>query len=400
MTVVQHSINVLDPIAITIRGGPPGASWAVTKTGPPGSLTNGTGYGTATGTLNSSGAYTDSTNTFLIPGVYTFVFTFANFTGTIANGATRTYTLTVLPGYSLALTAVSIVNSGQPVIVTITGAPNEVVTYSGPTSGTLTLNSSGTITGDIASGVTLLPKTYKWTLDGNKTPNIVNYELIVSPQAQTPAPVTYTLTVTGPATLVAGSLLTVTISGAPNEVVSFTGTTTGSVTLGANGRLTAELTQGKGATPGYFAWNLDGNITNNITSYAVTVTPAATPVPTGTPPVITAFYESDYYLYWTTTGSVTRIQISIVEGPIWQEAALHEQYPILFYAVNTNNNSGQTPYSLHNAKLFLSGEYYIKLTVFGLGGISTTIGYGSLGPGVQDLKVVYVPVGTGDESGG
>ena len=399
--VGQHSMNVLDQIAITVTGGPPGASWAVTKTGPAGSLTNGTGYGTSTGALNPSGSYTDNLTTFLIPGVYTFVFTFANFTGTITGGATRTYVLTVLPGYTLALTGENILTSGQPVTVTITGAPNEVVTYSGTTSGTLTLNNSGKITGDLAYGVILPPKTYKWTLDGNKTPNIVSYELVVSPQVQTPAPVSYTLAVTGPSTVTAGSLITLTISGAPNEVVTFTGTTTGSGTLGANGRLTVEVTQGNGATPGYYAWNLDGNVTTNVVSYAVTVTPAVTPTPTGSPPVITSFYEDNYYFFWTTTGSVTRFEIDIVEGPIWQEAALHEQYPILFYAVNTNNNSGQTPYDLHNAKLFLDGEYYIKLTVFGPGGIIATNSYGSLSPGASDLKVVYVKRSDqGDQSGG
>ncbi len=222
------------------------------------------GNTTGTRTLSSIGqdTFDITSGSTLAAGNYTW-----SFDGN-ATPNTLSLSVQVTPAYTLAVTGPSTVIEGQLANVTITGAPNEAITVTqvGKPPINFYLTNFGNITGDISNNGTISAGTYSWTLDGNQTPNSVNYTLIVTPA--------YTLTVTGPATEVSGQPLNVTISGAPNDTVTYVGPTTGTITLNSVGGGVANIA---GATPiaaGNYSWTFSGTKTTTNQTYTVTITPA------------------------------------------------------------------------------------------------------------------------------
>jgi hypothetical protein len=90
---------------------------------------------------------------------------------------------------------------------------------------------------------------------------------------------------------------------------------------------------------------------------------------TSAPPVITSFSVtgSNYEFYWTTSGSISTIQLHIVAGP-----GFGITYPTLVYSVNTSNNNGSYVYS-NRSGLVNNGNYVMRLTVTGPGGQTFTL---------------------------
>ena len=106
------------------------------------------------------------------------------------------------------------VKEGQQIVVTITGAPNERVSFTGETSGTVTLDAFGKFSTNLSTGVVLSLGTYNWIFDGDITTNTPSYITKVVPN--------YNLTVVGPSLSTKSSPLRVSVSGAPNEILTIT----------------------------------------------------------------------------------------------------------------------------------------------------------------------------------
>ncbi len=176
---------------------------------------------------------------------------------------TITYSLTVDATSQINVTGPASVQFGNPIIVTISGAPNELVDWSGTSSGSAPLDGAGTLTADINPNKDLRGGTYSWTVKGNKSSNSKTYTVIV---------VAGQLQINGPSTAAYGSAISITINGLPNETVSYTGTSTGSYTLNNSGSYTFDLNPNRDLPVGTYAWDLTGNKTNNTVKYSINIT--------------------------------------------------------------------------------------------------------------------------------
>ena len=237
------------------------------------------------------------------------------FTGTYDPSLIVPFSFNVTPKYLLAVTGPTpSVVSGAAINVTITGAPAEVVssTLNGVPGPSITLTTvgvgtlaTGTGTMNLAAGITLAPSNsaYVWTFTGSLSKNTVwpTYSVFVNSP--------YNLTVTADTySPPSGTAVNVTVSGAPGEVVNYTGSVNnGSITLSSPasgaGTYTFNILSGQAAlSPGPYTWTFTGTAprTTNTASLAITVGVAI--------PGITSFSRnsSDGRYYWVSTGSVVR----------------------------------------------------------------------------------------------
>ena len=235
-----------------------------------------------------------------------------NFSGSNDPSYVFPFSFNVTPKYLLAVTGPQpSVQSGDPIVVTITGAPAEVVnslfgSVPGPSLTLTTVGAGTTATGsgtvDLAAGITLAPSTtpYVWTFTGNKSKNTVWP--------------TYSVRVNSPYTLSvvadnynppAGTAVNVTVSGSPGEIINYTGSVSnGSITLSnpstGPGVYTFNILAGVATlSPGPYSWTFTGTAprTNNTTTLAITVGVAI--------PTITSFSRnsSDGRYYWVAAGT-------------------------------------------------------------------------------------------------
>jgi len=176
---------------------------------------------------------------------------------------TLTYSLTVDALSTINVTGPASVQYGAPIVVTISGAPNELISYTGTTTGSAPLDGTGSLTADINPNKDLRGGTYSWTVSGNKSSNTKTYTVVV---------VSSQLQINGPANAAYGSAISITINGLPNEVVTYTGTTTGSYTLNNTGSFTFDLNPNRDLPVGTYQWSLKGNKTTNTVSYSINIT--------------------------------------------------------------------------------------------------------------------------------
>lgn len=171
-----------------------------------------------------------------------------------------TYSVTVAGISSLFISGPSNVRYGESITINITGAPNEVVTWNGVSSGSAALNSAGSLTIDINPNKDIRGGVYNWIFTGNKSNNSATFSLaIISSELQ----------VNGPPVMTYGSAINITVNGIPNETVTFSGSSTGSYTLSSNGQVTFDLNPDRNIPVGFARWIFDGNQTTNSVVYVV-----------------------------------------------------------------------------------------------------------------------------------
>ena len=261
-----YSTVTLKPIAISITGGPPNATVTIVKSGPPG----GWGAGnpdtiTSTATLLADGSLEDTSGAFFSqPGTYIYGFDFSNFTGTIVDDGSslifhRKYMVTVAAGWELTVDGQSSSATvskfvGDKFDVVIGGTPGETITYTGFSTGTLQIGSTGSTRVPLEFPS---PGTYTWTLTSVQSSG---------------SPATYTAQITtktyaldasfSKAVYSAGEAMMVTVTGAPNDVISYTGTVptgtlSGQFNLDTNGYLSQDITGGVLVPPGSYSFTLN-----------------------------------------------------------------------------------------------------------------------------------------------
>lgn len=89
---------------------------------------------------------------------------------------------------------------------------------------------------------------------------------------------------------------------------------------------------------------------------------------TSAPPVITSFSVtgSNFTFFWTTTGTVSSVEMQIVSGP-----SFGITYPSTVYRLNTALNNGSFAYT-NRSGLVKNGTYVMRLIVYGPGGQTYT----------------------------
>ncbi|WP_242157553.1 glycine-rich domain-containing protein [Aestuariivivens sediminis] len=150
--------------------------------------------------------------------------------GTCTRTLTDTETVTVNPlPTAPTLSSNSPVCSGEDAIFTISGIPGDQVTYAGDASGIATIGGGGTVDVTI-SGVTA-DVTLNLTLvdDGTCTRTLTNTETVTV----NPLPTAPTLSSNSP--VCTGDDAIFTISGTPNDQVTYTGDASGTTTIGGGG---------------------------------------------------------------------------------------------------------------------------------------------------------------------
>lgn len=223
-----------------------GGTATITFTGTPNAVVtyNVNGGSAQTIALNASGTATITT-TFTATTVYNLVSVTTSGTPSCTQPVTGSITLNVLPLPTAAVTSSQTICSGSQVTITFTGTPNAIATYTvnGGANQTIALNASGTAT---------LTNTYT----SNTTITLVSVATTTAPICTQPLTGSVTVTVqplpvatiSGTATVCSGSPATITFTGTPNAVVTYTvdGGANQSITLNASG--TAALTNTYSAT--------------------------------------------------------------------------------------------------------------------------------------------------------
>lgn len=298
-----------------------------------------------------------------------------NFTGSNDPTYVFPFSFSVTPKYLLAVTGPQpSVQSGDPIVVTVTGAPAEVVnimfgSVPGPslTLGTVgagtTATGSGTL--DLVSGITLNPSTtpYLWTFTGNKSRNTIWP--------------TYSVRVNSPYNLSvvadnynppAGTAVNVTVEGSPGEIINYAGSVSnGSITLSSPstgpGVYTFNILAGVATlSPGPYSWTFTGAAprTNNTATLAITVGVAV--------PTITSFSRnsSDGRYYWVAAG--TSIARHLVRATLNSVTFNNSSAITLYDLYSTNSSIG--PVSLE-AGISSGTTVTFRLNVYNVqGGVS------------------------------
>jgi len=190
----------------------------------------------------------------------------------------RDYSLTVVPTSGTT-------QSGRPINAVIRGVPREIVTvtrYPGIVK-TVLLDDAGNAPVDLTFGESIVPGTYKWVLDGNKTANTAEYngEITLSN--------TLRVSYLGPTSIRQNQPIVTTVFGSQFERVSFTGNTSGVIDLNSIGVASIDLTLSTKLATGPASWLFTGNISTGSANLAVTILPQANLYVTGN----TSFPETE-----------------------------------------------------------------------------------------------------------
>lgn len=277
------TITVVPPPTVTIASNATvcsGQSATVTFTGTPNAVvTYNNGSGNQTITLNAAGTATITQN-FTSTTTFTLVSVATAGTPSCSAPVTGSVTITVVPPPTVTISANATVCSGQSATITFTGTPNATVTYnSGSGNQTIVLNAAGTAT-------------ISQTFTSTTTFTLVSIATSGTPSCTAPANGSVTITVVPPptvtiasnATICSGGNATVTFTGTPNAVVTYTVTgTPGNQTITLNAAGTATISGTYTATT-----------TFTLVSVATAGTPSCTQPATGTvtitvvpPPTVT-----------------------------------------------------------------------------------------------------------------
>lgn len=276
------TITVLPPPTASIASNQTvcsGQSATITFTGTPNSTVTYTVNGGPNQTivLNASGTAT-ITQTYAATTTYTLVSVASSGTPSCTQALTQQLVVTVLPLPTVTLAANQTICSGQSASVTFTGTPNSTVTYNinGGPNQTIVIGPSGTA---------VLTNTYTATT----TINLVSVATSGTPACSQPQTGSVTITVIQPPvvtiassqTICSGQSATVTFTGTPNAVVTYTvnGGPNQTITLNASG--TATITQTYTTTTTYTLVSISVSGTPSCpapVSGAITITVAPLPV--------------------------------------------------------------------------------------------------------------------------
>lgn len=190
----------------------------------------------------------------------------------------RDYNLAVIP-------TTGTTPSGRAINVVVTGVPKEIVTitrYPGIVQ-TVLLDDAGSAAVDLTFGQSIIPGTYKWTLDGNKTANQAEYngEITLSN--------TLRVSYAGPTAIRQNQPIITTVFGTQYERVSFAGNTSGVIDLNSIGVASIDLTLGTKLSTGPASWLFTGNISTGSANLTVSIRPESNLYVTGN----TSFVETE-----------------------------------------------------------------------------------------------------------
>lgn len=160
----------------------------------------------------------------------------------------------------------------QTVDLVITGYGSEIITYTGldgGISGTITLNAAGSATLTLTGLNTV--KVYNWKFVGSVSLNTEYHSVNVKNYTLTATPSTFNI-VTGD--VFGKQIAFVTITGAPNETVTYTSlnATNGTIKLDSVfGRIEGDIINGATLNPGTYSYVLNGDITTNTVTLTLNV---------------------------------------------------------------------------------------------------------------------------------
>ena len=257
----------------------------------------------------------------------------------------RDFTLAVNPTSGTAA-------RGRSLNTIVTGVPGEIVTvtrYPGSVD-TVILDDSGAASVDLTFGKLINPGTYTWTLDGNKTPN--NVEFTGNITQQNFLRVSYA----GPSTIRQGIPIIATIFGSEFERVSFAGNTTGTTDLNSAGLGTQDLTLSTSLSVGTKSWVFTGNKSAGSANLTVAVAPASNLYVTGNvifreqDPIPLTVYGANLEIITVTTNNKLPINFALDAtgtkvtdlSPMGFVAAIN---PYTVYFTGTYDSTVIVPYS-------------------------------------------------------
>lgn len=176
----------------------------------------------------------------------------------------------------------------------ISGYPNEFVTFEGSSTGyakgikgNVTLDSAGKFyLADIRGGIEAPPGPYSYVFDGNITASAKQATVVITTEGF------YALqfTTTPPEIITIGDSLIIGMSGAPNELITYTGASTGTFSLSSSGTSnTPNLTSGLTLISNkQYTWSFKGNVSINALSTTVNTIAGKELNVTGTSPIAQA----------------------------------------------------------------------------------------------------------------
>ena len=176
---------------------------------------------------------------------------------------------TILP-VELTLNGPSTAISGQPIMISISGYPDEYVEWTGITTGSTQLDSTGTATVDVTVGANVIPGTHTWSFDGDKTANspkhtVTVIELCVPIYVPTVIKETEVVTIEVPTIIQTGSgsgTTTSTTTEAPATIPDTSGQS-GTANQTAFYSLTANVSTVN--EPGTIEWTISATPLTNVT---------------------------------------------------------------------------------------------------------------------------------------
>ncbi|MBD3583623.1 Ig-like domain-containing protein [Flavobacterium selenitireducens] len=237
-------ISVVQPPVVTISSNVaicPGDSATVTFTGDPNTVVSYTVNGgpIQTITLDASGVAT-ITQTYLVTTVYTLVNATNSGTPACTQPVSGTITITVLTAPTATIAADATICPGESATVTFTGTPGAIVTY------TVNGGPNQTITLD-ANGLATITQTYSTTtlyaLVSAATPGTPGCSQAVSGTVTITVLTPPTASIASDQTICAGQSATVTFTGTPGAIVTYTINGGPNQTIALNALGTATITQ-------------------------------------------------------------------------------------------------------------------------------------------------------------
>jgi len=246
------TITVLPLPTVTVTGNTticPNASATVTFTGTPNAIVTYTVNGGPSQTITLNAAGTASiTNTYATTTVYTIVSAATGGTPNCSQPQTGTVTVTVTPLPTVTISGTASVCPNGAATITFTGTPNATVTYTvnGGPNQTIVLSAGGTAT--ITGNYTATTVFTLVSIATSGTPSCSQPQTGSATITVTPLP---TATIASSSTICIGASATVTFTGTPNAIVTYTANGGPNQTITLNAAGTATITSTFSATTVY-----------------------------------------------------------------------------------------------------------------------------------------------------
>lgn len=264
VTVEPSTVELYEVFRVRIQNGKPNSAFSATMTG---TLTNGGTWGpnnVGSGTLDSSGNWLSN------PGIHTGTGVFETtvyFEDNISRQANSLIVVEPAVVYQISTSYPSSVETNEVFSLTVSGgAPNDTIYWSGYSSGSTTLDGSGSFT---FTGLSFPSAgTYGWTITSGSSGSV---SVSITVTAPPPPPPTYQISaVATPSTVGTGQLFSVYITGGkPNDPFTVSGTSSGSFTLNSSGGFSfTNITAPP--TPQTMAWTISST-SSGSTSVSVRV---------------------------------------------------------------------------------------------------------------------------------